>query len=108
MDRVCPKCGSVEFSLKTVGPHLGIYCTPNGHHVCWVPKPTTVESASKSYVYFGKYKDKRLSELPLDYLYWLGENIEGRIGQMAKVLYEHRVLSTQRELIHQTRPEGMP
>ena len=40
---------------------------------------------------WGKYKDKKLIDVPASYLLWLGEQIEGKVPQKRNVT-EHEML----------------
>lgn len=71
MPIVCKSCGSVDdYRQEKSGPHVKAVCNGCDKYIQFLPQGFTGESL----MYFGKYKDKKLKDIPPDYFIWLYEN----------------------------------
>ncbi len=58
-----------------------------------VPDPTVLVKLAKMRMPFGKYKDRRLIDLPEPYVVWFSQKgfPPGRLGEMLRMVYEIKV-----------------
>jgi len=49
-----------------------------------------IQEAEKFVMPYGKFKGKRLDEVPTSYLLWLAENVDGDICDKADIVYQFR------------------
>lgn len=64
----------------------------NQKHPC-TPDPAVMLRLADMRMPFGKYKDRRLIDLPEPYVVWLGQKgfPEGELGDMLRMVYEIKV-----------------
>lgn len=69
MELICKNCGPTEdYLTRTNGPHTTAYCNKCSAYIKHLPRETDAEP----FLYFGKYKNKKVSEVnDLDYLLWM-------------------------------------
>ena len=53
--------------------HIKVECCDCGRFIKWKP-----QSSSDFKIWFGKHKNKRLKEIPIDYLNWLKQNNDNK------------------------------
>lgn len=66
---LCIETISYPVVFKNGITHYKLECLDCGRFIKWKP-----QNSSEFKLWFGKYKDKRLKEIPHDYLKWLKEN----------------------------------
>lgn len=79
----CPSCGSIETTKKSVGPHMGEYCTSCDRWLRWVPQDW------KKFIWpvGTKHKGHTLISILVNdrrYLEWAAENMSGALQKRAQ------------------------
>lgn len=88
----CPECGytiykTTEVFFKNGTKHLEARCDSCDKYVGYAPQDWSGVEPKDYAPDFGKHKNKRLEQIQKDepgYLYWMGENIKGLPGEMAR------------------------
>jgi hypothetical protein len=65
------KCGAVDnYRQEQSGPHIKAICNSCGSYIQFLPQGFTDDTI----MFYGKYKGRRLGDIPWAYLIWLDEN----------------------------------
>lgn len=81
----CKKCGLVDdYREEKSGPHIKAICNGCNSYIKFLPQPIDGETI----MYFGKYKDRPLKEIPLSYWVFMIEKdkLNGSLKSYAQQL----------------------
>jgi hypothetical protein len=84
---LCIEHLSYPVVFKNGVTHIKVECVDCGKFIKWKS-----QSSRDFKLWFGKYKDKSLKEIPNDYLKWLKENNENK--KLLKKVNEYLLLNT--------------
>lgn len=79
------KCGSTSYHTEKSGPHLKAICNDCNKYIQFIPQGVTDETR----MFYGKYKDRQLKDIPADYWVWMYEN--NRLSGSLKVYVAERI-----------------
>lgn len=89
-NELCPECGrkqKTELVLNSQGDTM-VLCSYCRHQFWWKPPAHMIPKANFDDVImpFGKYRGRKLKDIPRDYLAWVHDNLDLKPGQLTEAL----------------------
>ena len=84
------KCGSVDnYHTEESGPHIKAICNICNSYIQFLPRGFTDDTL----MFYGKFKNSRLGDIPTEYLQWLYDNT--KVSGSLKLYIESKLPSLQ-------------